>query len=79
MIPLYLNKLNERANSGFLACEKLTWADFFLASFKDYFNWAIKDDFNDFAAYPNLHAIVEKISNLPAIKKWLEERPVGMM
>lgn len=75
-IPLYLGKLNEiaKANGGFLACGKLTWADLFITSLKDYSNWAI-EEFNDYADYPYLKAITEKVTEIPSIKKWLEERP----
>lgn len=80
LIPIYLGKLDEiaGANGGFLACKKLTWADLYIASFKDYLNWALKDDFNSYAAYPNLHALTEKICAIESIKKWLAERPETM-
>lgn len=79
-IPFYLGKLNEMAgkNGDFMACGKLTFADILVASLKDYLNWIIQDDFNDYAAYPHLNKIVEKVCAIENIKKWLEERPVTM-
>ena len=80
LIPVYFGKLNEiaGANGGFLACGKLTWCDLYVASFKDLLKWALKDDFNNFAEYPNLKAITEKVVAIESIKKWLAERPETM-
>lgn len=66
------------ANGDFMACNKLTYADILIASLKDYLNWIIQDNFNDYAAYPHLNAIVKKVIEIPNIKKWLEERPQTM-
>ncbi len=76
MLPAYLPKLNALAKDGHLACGKLTWADFFFASFKDLYKWSF--DFELLAPYPNLQAVVAKVTAIPAIEKWLKERPPMM-
>ena len=78
ILPEYLGKLEARVQNGHLACGKLTWADLFLTSFKGLFKWAFKDFDGIFNAYPNLRAVTKSVSEIPSIKKWLEESPKGM-
>jgi glutathione S-transferase len=76
-IPFYFKKLDEyaAANGGHLACNKLTWADIYVASWSKYFGYAIKDIFNDYEGYPNLQKMVANVLAIESIKKWVAERP----
>lgn len=76
-LPFYLGRLDEIAaeNGGFLALGKLTWADLYVTALKDYFNYALKGDFNDYDGYSNLQKVVENTLAVESIKKWVETRP----
>lgn len=55
---------------------QLTWADFYFASTTTSYNKFLGGDAQDvYANYPNLKALNDKIYDLPAIKKWVAERP----
>ena len=52
---------------------KLTWADFYLAGVIEYLNFMTGTSLLE--KYPNLQAVVDGVSNIPAVKAWIEERP----
>ena len=62
-----------KANGGYLAAGKLTWADFYFVAILDYLNHMAKEDL--VANQPNLKALREKVLGLPAIKAWVAKRP----
>nr|AEV23881.1 glutathione S transferase class sigma [Blattella germanica] len=74
-IPYYTKKFDEvvKANGGYLAAGKLTWADFYFVAILDYLNHMAKEDL--VANQPNLKALREKVLGLPAIKAWVAKRP----
>jgi len=74
-IPYYLDRLDKMAkdNDGHLACNKLTWADFYLVGMLDYLNYMIEGDL--FTKHPNLQEVRNNVVTIPQIKKWIEERP----
>jgi glutathione S-transferase len=74
-IPYYLTRLDAivQKNKGHLALGKLTWADLYFVSMSPTFDTFTGEDV--FAKYPNLKALRDKVDALPAIKKWIEERP----
>lgn len=75
ILPYYLPRLDgiAKANNGHLAVGKLTWADLHLAGIIDYLNSMINGDLIE--KYPNLQAVINNVSNIPAIKTWIEKRP----
>ncbi|KAG8270526.1 hypothetical protein J6590_084013 [Homalodisca vitripennis] len=75
-LPFYMEKLDAivKENDGYLANKKLSWVDFLFATITEFVSYAT--DVPDATAdYPNLHALKEKIFDLPQIKKWVEKRP----
>lgn len=74
-IPNYIGILEKAAetNGGFLALDRLTWADLFLAAVEVYFSFCAEIDITKNA--PNLKKIIEKVSKIESIKKWVEKRP----
>lgn len=74
-IPYYLARFDSitAANDGYLAIGRLTWADFYFVSLLDYCNGVMKKDLIE--GYENLIKLRDKITSLPAIKKWITERP----
>uniref|UniRef100_A0A1B6LE73 glutathione transferase n=2 Tax=Graphocephala atropunctata TaxID=36148 RepID=A0A1B6LE73_9HEMI len=75
-LPFYMEKLDAvvKENGGYLANKKLSWVDFVFASVTEFLSYAT--DVPDATAdYPNLHALREKIFNMPQIKKWIAKRP----
>ncbi|KAF5279381.1 hypothetical protein FQA39_LY05491 [Lamprigera yunnana] len=77
-IPYYLGRFEEiaKANDGHLAVGKLTWADFYFVGILDYLNYIVKK--NLIADYPNLQKVKTNVLSLPAIKAWVEKRPVSV-
>lgn len=53
---------------------QLTWADLNLVGMLDYFEYMM--GFNLIENCPNLKRVVENVSNVPAIKEWIDNRPV---
>ncbi|VEN61543.1 unnamed protein product [Callosobruchus maculatus] len=74
-LPYYLERLNAQAekNGGHLACNRLTWADMYLAAILPYLNFMAKKDI--LADAPALKKVCDQVYQLPNIKKWLEKRP----
>ncbi|XP_062560798.1 glutathione S-transferase-like [Armigeres subalbatus] len=75
VIPFYLEKLDEIAskNNGYLANGKLSWADLFFVAVLDYLNGMAKTDL--VANRPNLQKVVENVTSIETIKKWIAKRP----
>ncbi|KAG8311132.1 hypothetical protein J6590_049686 [Homalodisca vitripennis] len=75
-LPFYLKKLDTivKENGGYLANKKLSWVDLYFSATSEFLSAFCKvtDITTD---YPNLHALVEKVFNLPQIKKWRANRP----
>lgn len=76
ILPFYLSRLEAIAkeNDGHLALKRRTWADLYFASLYEYMNWMTEQDI--LANYPNLKKIVDDITSVENIKKWIAERPV---
>ncbi|KAJ3663471.1 hypothetical protein Zmor_007730 [Zophobas morio] len=74
-VPYYFSRLDAivKKNNGYLALGRLTWADLYLISFSTNFDQFVGGD--TYEKYPNLQALRKKVEALPAIKKWIEERP----
>jgi len=74
-IPYYLDRLDKIAkeNNGYLACNKLTWADMYFVALLDYMNHMSGMDLT--SKHPNLEAVKTNVLAIPAIKKWVETRP----
>ncbi|CAH1108963.1 unnamed protein product [Psylliodes chrysocephalus] len=74
-LPFYLERLEAQAkrNRGYLAAEKLTWADLFFVSFLDYFNWLVNKDI--IAEAPTLKKLNQTVCEIPNIKAWIQSRP----
>ncbi|KAJ3636069.1 hypothetical protein MTP99_008909 [Tenebrio molitor] len=74
-IPYYMGRFEALAekNKGHLALARLTWADFYFTSFAPSFDPFTGED--TFAKYPNLQALIDKVHAIPAVKKWIAERP----
>jgi glutathione S-transferase len=74
-VPFYLSRFDAivKKNNGYLAVGRLTWADLYFASMIPCFDMFSGGD--TFAKYPNLKALQNKINALPAIKKWIDQRP----
>ncbi|KAF5279374.1 hypothetical protein FQA39_LY05484 [Lamprigera yunnana] len=78
-LPYYLERLEQLAktNKGHFVGGKLTWADMYFVGLLDYLNFMVgKDLTND---CPNLQQLRENVITLPAIKAWIEKRPVTEM
>uniref|UniRef100_A0A1B6MVD0 glutathione transferase n=1 Tax=Graphocephala atropunctata TaxID=36148 RepID=A0A1B6MVD0_9HEMI len=76
-IPFYMKKLDTlvKENGGYLANKKLSWVDFlFVSSVVESLNLicGVPDITAD---YPNLHALTQKILDIPQIKQWVAKRP----
>ncbi|XP_065353112.1 glutathione S-transferase-like [Cloeon dipterum] len=74
-IPYYLGKFEEilKENGGHFVNGQLTWADFWFAGLADYLNYMAGKDI--LADSPGLKALKTKVEELPAIKKYLANRP----
>nr|CAI5851113.1 unnamed protein product [Callosobruchus analis] len=74
-IPYYIEKLEAqaKANGGYLAVPKLTWADVYLTSLIDYMNALLDQDI--IAKSANLQAVKNKVWSIPNVKKWMDKRP----
>ncbi|EEZ99492.1 Glutathione S-transferase S1-like Protein [Tribolium castaneum] len=75
VFPQYLTRFEEivKKNKGYFALGRLTWADFCWATVSPGFDMITKVD--TIANYPELKAVRDKVNSLPAIKKWIEQRP----
>jgi len=68
-----LNRLEERLSTrDWFIADKVTWADFFIsfvfAKIREHYPEVLKDS-------PHVKKLVEKVQELPAIKKWISTRP----
>nr|CAH7731288.1 unnamed protein product [Callosobruchus chinensis] len=74
-IPYYIERLEAqaKANGGYLAVPKLTWADVYFTSIIDYLNALLDQDI--IAKSPNLQAVKNKVWSIPNVKKWMDKRP----
>jgi len=68
-----LEKFLKESGSGFLVGKSVTWADFFLAERIDLFNEYAPQIFE---GHPEISKWIQKVMDLPAIKKLVAERPV---
>nr|CAH7731290.1 unnamed protein product [Callosobruchus chinensis] len=75
IIPYYVERLEAqaKANGGFIAVPKLTWADVYFTSFIDFLNAHVDKDI--IANSPNLQAVKNKVCSVPNVKKWMDKRP----
>lgn len=75
ILPFYLEKLDEIAkeNNGHLALKRLTWADLYFTGVRDYMNFMAKQDVT--AKHANLRKVVDNVTALDSIKKWIAKRP----
>ncbi|XP_044269512.1 glutathione S-transferase-like [Tribolium madens] len=75
VLPFYLKRFEEivKKNKGHFALGRLTWADFYWATVSTGLDMVTKVD--TIANYPELKAVRDKVNSLPAIKKWIEQRP----
>lgn len=75
-IPYYLGKFEEhvKSNGGYLANGKLSWADLYFVACLDYMNVMAKQDLVENS--PTLKKLRDEVLAIPAIKKWVEKRPV---
>lgn len=53
---------------------QLTWADLNFVGMLDYFHFMMGFDLIENS--PNLKRVVQNVSNVPAIKAWMDDRPV---
>ncbi|KAJ3663489.1 hypothetical protein Zmor_007746 [Zophobas morio] len=74
-IPYYITRLETivQQNNGHLALGRLTWADFYFTTVCGAFDFFFGGDC--LANSPSLKSLVQKVNELPAIKKWIEIRP----
>ncbi|KAI4459004.1 glutathione s-transferase [Holotrichia oblita] len=75
ILPYYMEKIEKlaEANNGYLAINKLTWADFYFIGVLDYFNYMAEMDILE--NRPVLQKLRENVTNIPAIKEWIAVRP----
>ncbi|CAG9763047.1 unnamed protein product [Ceutorhynchus assimilis] len=75
VLPFLLTKLDTFANNngGYLAANKLTWADLFFAAIVDFTTYIYGADF--IAKYPNLVRVRSNVTSIPAIRAWIARRP----
>ncbi|RZC34737.1 GST N domain containing protein [Asbolus verrucosus] len=74
-LPYSLKPLEAFAqkNNGYLAVGRLTWADLYFVSLSEGINRLA--GFDIMKDYPNLHALINKVLEIPSIRKWIETRP----
>lgn len=74
-IPFFLEKLDgiAKANNGYFALKKLTWADLYFVGLINYLSYIAKTDLT--ANHPNLKKVVENVHAVPGIKAWIEKKP----
>lgn len=75
ILPFYMEKLDKIAetNGGYLAINKLTWADFYFIAVLDYFNYLAERDILE--NRPNLIKVKDNVMSIPVIKEWVKVRP----
>ncbi|XP_067008302.2 glutathione S-transferase [Anabrus simplex] len=75
-VPSMLSKLDARVkeNGGYFVGGKLTWADVYFSAYHANINQFAGE--NVIGKYPQLKALVDKVEAIPAIKAWVEKRPV---
>ena len=60
-------------DKNFIVGSKLTWADVCLAH--TMFAYGNRKDCSHLSEYPHLKKYVEAFHEVPAVKKWMQERP----
>ncbi|KAL6736815.1 hypothetical protein Aduo_007122 [Ancylostoma duodenale] len=69
----FMTKFLKESKSGYLVGDSLTFADLYLAETSAEF---AKDFPSTYDGFPEVKAHAEKIRSIPALKKWIETRPV---
>lgn len=73
-LPPVLRELNKRLEGRPWFCgEKMTWVDLFATCYLGQLKLQNPDSFN---GHHRLKNLMEKVHDLPPIKKWIKERPV---
>ncbi|XP_036147077.1 glutathione S-transferase-like [Monomorium pharaonis] len=77
MVQYYLERLDAQVkkNDGYFVGGALTWADFTFVGLLDYVNNLVKG--NIVEKYENLKQLQKKVEEIPAIKSWIEKRPLS--
>lgn len=77
-VPYYLERLDTQIerNGGYLVGGSLTWADFTFVGLLDYLTFMMKEDIVE--KYENLKQLQKKVEEIPAIKSWIEKRPLTL-
>ncbi|CAG9763146.1 unnamed protein product [Ceutorhynchus assimilis] len=75
ILPFLLTKLDTLAskNGGYLAANKLTWADFFFTAMTEFLIYLYGADF--IFKYPNLVQIKSNVTSIPSVEAWIAKRP----
>ncbi|KAF6209712.1 hypothetical protein GE061_015461 [Apolygus lucorum] len=74
IVPMYFSKFDETIrDKGFVANEKLSWADIYFVSILGYFGYMIKEDICK--KYENIKDLRDRVHSIPGIKQWVETRP----
>lgn len=63
-----------KGGDGYFVGDSVTWTDVSFVVNMNILKSAVGDDFLD--SYPKLKALVQRVEALPAIAKWIKERPV---
>ncbi|KAI4470750.1 glutathione s-transferase [Holotrichia oblita] len=74
-IPYYFGRFDKyiSKNNGYLAANKLSWADVYFAIALDLFNVFL--EINVLEKYESLSTLKKKVEELPGIKEWIASRP----
>lgn len=75
ILPHFITIFDKLAetNNGYLAVNRLTWADLFFTACTKYFSGFAEVDILENA--PNLRKVVENVMKIENIKRWVERRP----
>jgi len=77
VVPKYLSKLDQRIENNpkkRLVGDDFTWADLMIVTSLSSLETSLETEVT--SAYPNLKGLKEEVENIPAIKTWIEKRPV---
>jgi len=77
VVPKYLSKLDQRIENNpkkRLVGDDFTWADLMIVTSLSSLETSLETEVT--LAYPNLKGLKEEVENIPAIKTWIEKRPV---
>ncbi|KAF5279373.1 hypothetical protein FQA39_LY05483 [Lamprigera yunnana] len=75
-LPYYFDRFEKMAevNNGYFVGGKLTWADFYFVGILE--SLYVMFGKEVIKGYPNLQQLHENVVSLPAIKDWIEKRPL---